>query len=216
MLQKDQDDKLKEICLVWPEDKPGGRLSRLKWFGTSHSQVFDKLLGLKPSGVYLELGCWTGAGSTEYVTKRFSAMSVICVDTFEGSSEHHRNVEQKAIADDLWRHFCVNRWVDRHRVYPIKATSVEGMRLVKGLGVVPDFIYVDAAHEADAVFDDVTTALSLFPTSVIIGDDYVKPPANGSAFGVYAAIDKAVKQKIISPAEFRTNGRVWYLTRNLS
>jgi len=204
---------LKQISDAWPQSCPEGKADVSKWFSADHEKVFTRLLSKKPNGLYLELGTWTGVGSTAFVANKFPNMTLICIDTFKGSSEHQRDPKQKRVAEKLWDHFCINRWIDRDRIYPIKAPSVEALQRVDSAGLKPDFIYVDAAHEADAVFADVSTAIKLFPQAVLLGDDYVRPGQGHP--GVYLGIDKAVKEKLIKPIEFKTLGRVWYLTCNL-
>lgn len=206
-------EKLKTIAEPWPDAKPFVGVNKSAWFGSSHHLVFTRLLRTKPKGIYLELGSWTGAGSTACVTRLFD-MTLICIDTFAGSVEHVNHPQHKKTVANLWPTFCVNCWENRNRIFPIKKSSVEGMQAVADLGVAPDFIYIDAAHDVDSVFADVTTALKLFPKAVVFGDDLVYPsnPKNG----VYLAIKKAVDLKLISTEELRTFDRVWYLTRNFN
>lgn len=54
----------------------------------------------------------------------------------------------------------------------MKMDSAEALRLLKDAGVEPDLIYIDASHHYDFVVKDVTTALDLFPKSLIVGDDW--------------------------------------------
>lgn len=206
--------QLRQIAEPWPASKPDFKPNTSKWFGHFHEQVFANVLQSKPNGIYLELGTWTGAGSTRFVSRAFPSMAVICVDTFAGSPEHLRDPQQKLIAANLWSIFCVNRWEERERIFPIKKSSVAGMRLVADQNVSPDFIYIDAAHDADSVFADLEAALTLFPKAVVFGDDYVKPGKGHT--GVYDALERAKKQKLINAKEINTVNRVWYLTRNLA
>ena len=214
MLTSEQIKSLDIICCNWPEQKPTITPSRLKWFSTNHEIVFNKLLHRRTDGVYLELGSWTGAGSTEHVTKTFKNMSLICVDTFEGSPENHKDSKQKVIANNLWQHFCCNRWDERDRIWPMKGKTIECMTALAQHKVFPDFVYIDAAHDVESVFADLQTALNLFPNAIILGDDYTAP--NQDHCQVYLAIDRAIKQGLIKSTEFKNVGRAWYLTRNLS
>ena len=214
MLTPEQSKKLIDVCVQWPEQKPEDPINRLKWFSNNHVIVFNKLLHRQIDGIYLELGSWTGAGSTEHVAVNFPKMSLICIDTFEGSPENHSNPAQKQISDNLLHHFWGNRWENRDRVYPIKAKSVVGLQLVAKLGIKPDFIYIDAAHDEAAVFADLIAALTLFPEAIILGDDYTKPGSDHCE--VYQAIDKAVKAGLFTFSEIKHVGRAWYLTRNLA
>jgi predicted O-methyltransferase YrrM len=213
MLNDQEAKRLRQVAEAWPASKPDFKPNTSKWFGHFHEQVFANVLQSKPNGIYMELGTWTGAGSTRFVSKSFPSMTVICVDTFAGSPEHLRDPQQKAIAANLWAIFCVNRWEERERIFPVKKPSVAGMRLVAEHGISPDFIYIDAAHDMDSVFADLETALTLFPKAVIFGDDFVKPGKGHT--GVYDALEKVKKQNLIRAKELNTVNRVWYLTRNL-
>lgn len=204
---------LRQAATPWLDTKPGISPSSSKWFSNSHMIVFNDLCRRKPDGVFLELGTWTGMGSTQFVLSKYPKMSMICVDTWEGSEEHHRKAEYKKIVVQLWDHFCANHWNNRNRIYPFKTTTVEGMQRVASLGIVPDFIYIDAAHDQESVYTDIRTAITLFPKSVILGDDYV--PKGSGHLGVRLAVEQAVAEKLFSTSEFKRVQRVWWLTRNL-
>lgn len=200
-------DKLSKAATPWPENKPEGNPSRLCWFGPEHRLIFQDILRRKRAGIYMELGSWTGAGSTEFVLKNFPFMHVICVDTFEGSVEHHKKPEYREIALTLWEHFCGNMWNHRHRVFPFRCNSRQGLRYVFNTGVKPDFIYVDAAHDEDSVFLDIQAAVQLFPDAIILGDDYVLPERGHP--GVYNGVHRAIAHKLIKKENFRHIGRAW-------
>lgn len=213
MLTTQQSQKLETVSTAWPASKPDFKPNKSKWFSNNHAAVFSRLLNSKPNGIYLELGTWTGAGSASFVLGTFPAMTVVCVDTFNGSEEHLAHPVQSKIAANLWPIFCVNCWEERERTYPIRKPSVEGMHAFATTGLSPDFIYIDAAHDADSVFADVEAALKLFPKAVVFGDDYVLP--NRGHRGVYDALERAKKEKLIRSEELRNFDRIWYLTRNL-
>ena len=206
--------KLRSACTDFPEESPG-RKSRSKWFNVDvQGHVFRQLLGRGSSGPFLELGTWTGAGSTLYVANTFKKMDVICVDTWEGSAEHHRIEAYNKVRVNLWDHFCSNLWQDRSRVYPLRMTTVEGLRAVFDAGIEPEVIYVDAAHDEKSVYADVSTALLLFPKAKICGDDYT--PQVGSHPGVANALHRCITEGLFTRQEFKHRNRCWHLTRNIA
>jgi hypothetical protein len=213
MLSATQRKSLESVSEPWPSVKPDVAPSNSAWFGSAHQLVFTRLLRTKPKGIYMELGTWTGAGSTRHVSRLFGDMTLICIDTFAGSEEHLKHPEQRKIAANLWPIFCVNSWNEREHIFPVKKPSVEGMNAVAATGVHPDFIYIDAAHDLDSVFADITTALKLFPKAVVFGDDFVYPELGNG--GVYLALKKAIELNVIQKNELRNFGRVWHLTRNV-
>mgnify|MGYP003150942962 CR=1 FL=1 len=201
---------LRKDCRPFPSQSPD-KPSASKWFDPAEQgKVFAHLLYSDASGPFLELGSWTGAGSSRFVVQHFKSMDLICVDTWEGSPEHHRIKEYNKVRVNLWDHFCSNLWEYRDRVYPLQMKTVRGMNAVFKSGIKPEIIYIDAAHDEDSVYADISGALTLFPDSKICGDDYTpnKHP------GVSNAINKCIKDGLFSKQEFKHHGRCWYLTRN--
>ena len=47
--------------------------------------------------------------------------------------------------------------------------------MLKGAGLVPEVVYIDANHHYDAVFKDISVCLQLFPRAKIVGDDWDYP-----------------------------------------
>ena len=215
MLPADLKCELREIATKWPEYPPAISPSRSAWFGNTHKQVFRELLVRKPDGVYMEIGTWTGNGSTRFVVDHFHLMDVICIDTFEGSVEHHRKEEWKKIASQLWEHFCSHHWSNRHRIYPFRQQSLAAMhQIAANTSVKPDFIYIDGAHDEESVYLDVSTAIKLFPKAVVFGDDYVAAGSQGHP-GVYRGLARCIAEGLITVNELQNKQRVWWVTRNL-
>jgi len=209
-------EMLKSLPITaFPAQSPGCRSSS-KWFDASvQGAVFAKLLDKASTGQFLELGTWTGAGSTKFVAQQFKKMSIICVDTWEGSPEHHRIAAYNKVRVKLWDHFCSNLWPYRHRIWPLKMTTVEGMHAVLNSGIKPEVIYIDAAHDEESVYTDISTALSLFPEAKICGDDYT-PKSKGGHPGVANAVSRCIQEGLFTKQEFVHHQRCWYLTRNIA
>ncbi len=204
--------ELMRSATPYPAEHPKAT-SRSAWFNPRiQGAVFQTIMSKNTEGPFLELGTWTGAGSTSFLARRFPKLKIICVDTWEGSPEHHRIAAYDKIRRNLWDHFCSNTWDFKDRITPLKLTTVNGMQAVANSGIKPELIYVDAAHEEEAVYEDVTTALKLFPDSVICGDDYADGPKSHA--GVRNAIAQCVSEGLISKAELGLLGRCWYLKRN--
>lgn len=196
----------------YPDEKPDAG-TRSAWFDPRiQGAVFQTIMSKQTKGPFLELGTWTGAGSTSFLARRFPNLEIICVDTWEGSPEHHRIAAYDKVRRNLWDHFCANTWNIQHRITPLRMTTVEGMEAVANSGIKPELIYVDAAHEEESVYEDVTTALRLFPDSALCGDDYAT--GKGSHPGVRKAVERCISEGLINRAEFGLLGRCWYLKRN--
>ena len=98
--------------------------------------------------------------------------TVICVDHWLGSQEHHHNEKFRLKLPTLYETFLVNLWEERDRVIPIRLRTTEALEEIYRFQIVPDLIYIDAGHTYQDVLADVGTSLRLFPASVICGDDW--------------------------------------------
>ena len=199
----------------WPETIPGVPADRHCWFNRKeHMRVFGALLGAAPPDrtTYLEIGTWTGGGSTAWVLTHTN-MDVICIDTWEGGKEHYKKEEYKQRLPSLYDTFCRNLWAERHRITPVRENSREGLAIVKEHGISPAFIYIDGSHEEDDVYMDISDCLRLFPGAIIFGDDFVN--GSGQLTSIAAAIERCHGDELFSPKELARIGRCWWLTRNL-
>lgn len=198
----------------YPAERPDAGTDSA-WFNSRiQGAVFQEIMSKQTKGPFLELGTWTGAGSTSFLARQFANLEIICVDTWEGSPEHYRIPAYDKVRKKLWDHFCANTWDFRHRITPLKMSTVEGMEAVANSGVKPELIYVDAAHEEESVYEDVTTALRLFPDSALCGDDYTTSTSKGTHPGVRKAIERCMAEGLISKKELGLRNRCWYLKRN--
>ena len=170
-------DELK-VIFPYPSEKPSGVGRNYfdsmpkGWCHFVNVEMFKELIrGIKkPEMILVDGGTWMGLSAWHLLVNSQADSTVICMDTWAGSREH----AQEAYRNDLKRlydTFVINMWDYRSRIVPMKFDSVEGMRELKRLGIEPDLIYIDWSHEYEDVYDDVSTALALFPKAVICGDD---------------------------------------------
>jgi hypothetical protein len=54
----------------------------------------------------------------------------------------------------------------------MKMDSVEALKILKKLEILPDLIYIDASHHFDFVVKDILACLEMFPGAMIVGDDW--------------------------------------------
>lgn len=124
--------------------------------------------------VVLEIGAWLGL-STRFIAERAPNANVITIDHWRGSPEQIRDVRFAPVLAVLYETFLVNCWKLRHRIVPVRMASVDGMHELARFGVCPDLIYIDGDHSYEAVHNDLLTALTLFPSAQVIGDDWDWP-----------------------------------------
>ena len=71
---------------------------------------------------------------------------------------------------NLWNH----KYDGKKGIIPMKMDGCEA-QILKEMGVEPDLLYIDASHHYDGVMKDVSTAIDLFPSAHIVGDDWEYP-----------------------------------------
>lgn len=132
-----------------------------------------KLLGLLLPGceTVLELGTFVGT-STAFIAKRVD--KVLTVDHFEGSLDHDKEWLEKSFPLGLFETFCRNiQEYLRPKITVYKMKTLEAMASIAENGIRPDIIFIDASHEYADVYTDLHTALTLFPDSLVVLDDWI-------------------------------------------
>lgn len=165
-------EDLKKV-FSFPATPPAVSTSDHGWFGPEHVELLSGLLGPETK-VFLELGSWLGK-STRFVASRAPKATVIAVDHWQGSVEHHTTPEWQAFLPTLYDTFIKNCWTYRERIVPLRMDTVSGMKLIHQHGVKPDIIFIDAGHDYISARADLSYALSLFPDAVLCGDDFLWP-----------------------------------------
>jgi hypothetical protein len=148
-----------------PDAKPHG------WFSGDNQKALAKLL-TPDTKIVVELGSWFGL-SAQFIARHAPKATIICIDHWKGSAEHHRRPDWKELLPKLYDGFLSNLWQYRDRVIPFKTSTLHGMTKLFNLGVIPDLVYVDAAHDEQSVEADIKTALRYFPNAEILGDDWM-------------------------------------------
>ena len=192
--------KLPEANII-PAERPD--LPVLKepcWFNAQHEVFFWNRF---PADLrlYVELGSFLGA-SAGYVLKTWPRAAVIAIDHFAGSAEHVSSPSIAAILPQLFEHFCVNLWDYKDRLFPLRMSTIEGLKLLAERQIIPDVMYVDAAHDTESVLADVVLAATLFPDTFIFGDDWGGWPT---------VRDGAIKAAVKLGREVANNGHIWWL-----
>jgi predicted O-methyltransferase YrrM len=120
----------------------------------------------------LEIGSWEGR-SALFFLNYLPNSQITCVDTFEGSEEHLRNVRRLEALAVLEKRFDANTNRFQSRVEKIKARSHAALI---DLGIARrrfDLVYVDGSHHARDVYGDAVLSWSLLNwEGFVIFDDY--------------------------------------------
>jgi SAM-dependent methyltransferase len=172
ILQVERQARLRAFAAQYalPTERPSVLAKEQGWFADENRDVLRELLA-DGAGVVVELGSWLGV-STRFLADMVPNGVVFAVDHWEGSVEHHTHPHLRHWLPTLYETFLVNCWEYGPRIVPVRETSVTGMRLLHANGVTPDLIYIDASHEYADVRADLETALTLFPVTPLVGDDW--------------------------------------------
>ena len=121
----------------WPDERPNVPPSDHGWF-SGRPEIFEQFTGPHVK-VYLELGSWMGK-STRWFARQCPHATLICIDHWRGSPEHHRKPKWKQHLPTLYETFLTNMWDLRDRVIPVRAETLRGMTVVAESGVEPDLV----------------------------------------------------------------------------
>ena len=142
----------------------------------------------KPA-IIVDVGVWHGQSTVTLARAQSRQRSdgiVIAVDTFLGSPEHwtrsrpdvHKAMEFRHGRPSFYETFLSNIVLSglARQVVPIAQTSQNAALILQRLGVMPDLVHVDAAHEYRPVLEDMETWYALLrPGGLLIGDDFPWP-----------------------------------------
>jgi predicted O-methyltransferase YrrM len=202
-----------EKLFIWPDEKPNVPPNMHHWFGGENADILGRLIDSINPKYILEIGSWTGAGSTKFMLDRAPNTHMVCIDhwskNFEDFVQKDFGIEQVkeigGIISVLWETFLVNTWEHRHHMTPIRAKTVEGLQIIKDLNIPFDLIYIDAHHDYESVLHDIRVSVENWPNATICGDDYNWPDG-----GVANAVNEYAETNNLN---VNGSGDCWYYTK---
>jgi hypothetical protein len=160
-----------------PEDLQG-------WNG--NSKIFGDLIQKIKPNIIVEVGSWKGQSAIN-MAKVVRGLSlnckIFCIDTWLGSIEFittmkdtpERNLLHKNGYPQVYFQFLSNVVHNNYEdiIIPIPNTSVNGAKFLQFNKICPDLIYLDASHEEDEVYQDMTNYFTILNSGgIIFGDDF--------------------------------------------
>jgi SAM-dependent methyltransferase len=138
----------------------------------------------RPDGKLVEVGCWKGRSTAFLLVEAFNKspkIEVYAVDTWAGSPEHagHASIVDGSLYEEFSRNISpVSRQLIALRIASPKAAEFFEDQSLDG-------VFIDAAHEYDAVSADIVAwKTKLIQGGILAGHDY------SSAWpGVISAVD---------------------------
>ena len=139
------------------------------WF--SYPNLYTQMVAKFPSGSkFVEIGSWKGKSSafmTVLIANSYKKIDFHCVDTWQGSIEHHG----REGLDRLYDIFTDNMKPVKDYYTAIRTPSLDGANRFEDNSL--DFVFIDASHEYEDVKKDIAAWLPKVKIGgVIAGHDY--------------------------------------------
>jgi predicted O-methyltransferase YrrM len=184
------------------------------------------IMNLPENSFIIEVGSWKGLSTNKIadcIKSNGKKGYVIAIDTWLGAPEFwmasgdDTGHDLKKVHGHPSIYFTFVRNVKKlgneKIIVPFPISSMQGYDVLSRNQVAADLIYIDASHEEEAAFQDISKYFSLLkPGAIIFGDDY--SPQYWP--GVLAAVNKFAQQnnleiKVIE-APFNSN-HIWYIQK---
>lgn len=167
----------------WPEERPNVPVQEHGWLHRGNERLLLRLLAERRPKIIIELGSWLGLTTSVLLEAAAEWEGVVfAVDRWDEElllTEQRAQYEQAdSVALEILQQrmllptFLANTWEYRHRLFPVRMDSVDGLRALWRMGVLPDLIYVDADHTRLAVLAELEACEELFPKALVCGDDW--------------------------------------------
>lgn len=153
--------------------------------------------------IIVELGSWVGASTRHFAREISPHGKVYAVDHWLGSTEHESRIFRKLLPT-LYQQFLSNVIHEEltDQIIPIKMPTHEASQWFKIFRIVPDMIYVDASHDEDSVYQDLSDWFPLVcGHGIMCGDDWDWP-------GVNKAVSRFASENNLV---IENDGLLWYL-----
>lgn len=144
------------------------------WYNDAGAQreIFQKCIGRLNPSIIIEVGSFCGE-SAIHMAKLIKAQkrdcAILCVDTWSFGFDHFLGARDKINPHfgrpDMYYRFMANVITNNCHdvILPFAIDSMNGARVIKWLGLVPNLIYVDASHEQGDVIRDYEAYWELLP-----------------------------------------------------
>ncbi|MBD6617602.1 glycosyltransferase [Komarekiella sp. 'clone 1'] len=188
----------------------------LQGWGSNHPSFSQLIDQIKPK-IIIEVGTWKGASAVhmaKLLQEKHIDGTIVCVDTWLGAIEHLSgeysiSLSRKHGWPTMYYQFLANVMYNNlhDSIVPLPLPSNIAGRWIQQKDLKADLIYIDASHEADDVYADITLYWELLkPNGVMLGDDYVVL----KHIGVTSAVHKFTKERNLT---LKTAGNKWWLQK---
>lgn len=167
------------------------------WF--NYEILYSDMVKLFPSGSkFVEIGSWKGKSAAYLAVEIINSgkdISLDCVDTWMGSSEHIEDENVKT--NSLYELFIKNTSSLSSVINPIRMDSVSASKKYQDNSI--DFVFIDGSHDYKSVKLDISSWITKVKIGgIIAGHDY----------DCWKNVRKAVDDFFVNK-KFLTNGACW-------
>jgi len=158
-------------------------------FAPAFNEILDSVIATKshPEVVVLEIGTWKGLSAhtmASIAKSKGVSLKLICIDTWLGAPEFWtwaRGMQTHDLKKDhmgfptVYHTFINNMLASgvSDMIYPLPLPSMQALDVLKFYDIRADIVYVDAAHEYDAVRSDILGYWNLLnENGIMFGDDF--------------------------------------------
>jgi hypothetical protein len=184
----------------WPTRIPQLGFDDHGWLAHSTKLQLARCLS-ESTELVVECGSWLGL-STRFILEEAPNAAVIALDHWRGSPEHHEIPECQQRLGRLYESFLRNCWNYQDRLIPMRKSTLQGLEEIADLNLQPDLIYLDADHSYKAVHEDLESIARLFPSTVVVGDDWWWASVKSAVYDFTSAHDDFI---------FTATGNAWVL-----
>lgn len=147
------------------------------WFSNNIPEWYHLLNHLRniPDLNFLEIGSYEGRSAVWLLENILTNKSstITCIDTFDGSHEHHENQEWAKLLPTLYDRFQHNVSYFPGQVIPKRGPSSKILKELATENKLYDFIYVDGDHKSCSTLEDAILAFPLLRVGgLMFFDDY--------------------------------------------
>jgi hypothetical protein len=139
------------------------------WY--SNGEQIKSLFMEHQINVAIEVGCWLGLSTRNIATLLLPNGKLYAIDHWRGSIEH----QHLPILPTLYDQFLSNviHAELTNVIIPMRMSSLEAALQIRSMGIVPDFIYIDASHDTESVLADLNAWFPFIKGhGILCGDDW--------------------------------------------
>lgn len=131
----------------------------------------EKLIKERNVKTVFELGCWLGKSTRHIAQLLPDDGKVYAIDHWLGSAEHQQSLEIPRLYEQFLSNVIHAKLT--HKIIPKRMTTLAAAQEFKQLGPLPDLVYVDASHDEESVYADISAYFPLVQGhGILCGDDW--------------------------------------------